>query len=104
MDEYTAGINRSSSCIFLSFLQVERFATLDRFLKGGFEFFPGLSPDIDVVVCPKKAGFQLAVRRHPEPVTEPAEFGIVKRADDLDFGAIETVFLPVVHPPGNDHL
>jgi hypothetical protein len=71
-------------------------------LEQHFKFRTFLSPDIDVVVGAQEAGLEIAVRSNPEAVAECAELCIVARADNFNLSAIQAVFFPVVHPPGDD--
>ena len=55
-----------------------------------------------MVVMPEQARFQFPVRSDAETVAERTELGVVKRAHDLYFRTVKTVFLSVVHAPGKD--
>ena len=55
-----------------------------------------------MIVRSHKAWLQIPIRCDPEAVTESTEFCIVKRADNFYLSPIQAVFLPVVHPPGDD--
>jgi hypothetical protein len=71
-------------------------------LEQCFEFPAFLSPDINVIVSAQEAGLEFPVRSNPEAVAECAELCIVARADNFDLSAIQAVFFPVVHPPGDN--
>ena len=55
-----------------------------------------------MVVISQQTRFQFPVRSDAETVAKRTELGVVKRAHNLHFRTVKTVFLPVVHAPCED--
>jgi hypothetical protein len=64
---------------------VEGSTPLYRLYEELAQFVSGFSPDINMVVGPEQARFQLPIRSYPEAVAERTELCIVERPDHLDF-------------------
>ena len=56
-----------------------------------------------MIIGPQEAGFKFPVGSNAEPVTICAELGIMQRSHNLNFGTINAIFFPVMHPSGK-HL
>ena len=83
---------------------VKRLAAKDCFFKQLTHLLVAFTPYIQMVVISQEAWFEFSVGGNSQAVAMGAEFGVVLGPDNLDLRSIETVFLSVMHPPGDDRL
>jgi hypothetical protein len=99
---HDSGMNSCLSRAILLSLFIKGFTQRNRSPEQFLEFRTLLSPDINMVIRAQEAGLEFPIGSNPETVAECAEFRIMERSDNFDFGPVKAEFFAVVHSPGDD--